>query len=478
MGYLFPCHRCHALIRISNPKPETKYRCPNCRAKVKYVARRSTPSVSLEALEYGASPRTLRIAIAALIVAILSAAGLGYHGYRSNKIRVDEFARLEQSSIAQIAEARKQARAFSFKNSDEILSNAESPIVRSSFLTPQNKAILLDRLSTARAELSQSRKEYERKIKEGYALVDGRLVAPDELAQAIEQKRRQEDAEKAMREAEALAHAEAEDKEREIREAEQRAIEEAERKRREQEKAQSGLKEELRELPAIEDVLNGFEFSLQRTKMKSALLSKRLAEVDPSRPFDAREFTIGKDEVLRHFRELDVPAPSPVMAFRDDIVGYLGKLEFAAYLKCGNAAKPEYLPARLASYLGQPALLLGAVYSEIQFDDSLLGMATPEQRAAEFLRRTVLPALPRRSSIGSARSPRLKYLGIAFAYANRNSSRNDRIAEPEFLCVLMPIREFASLGRKGPTPEELMRKSAFFLASRDEKIRQVEITLD
>ncbi len=478
MGYEFPCHRCGILIRISMPKPETKYRCPMCRAKVKYVKSRKTPADSLEAIEIGPSTGMVRLSFAALIVAIIAAGGISFYGYWSSQSKKEENSRLEHLSLVQIAEARNQAKSFSYQGIGGVLSKAESEIERSTLLDPLKRELLLDKLVAVRKELSSAENDYRQKLKQGYVVVDGRLVSPDLVAQAMEKKRRQEDAERARREAEALARAEAEEKERAIREAEKSAVEEAERQRREQEVAQSDLKEELRELPAIEDVLNGFEFSLQRTKMTSALLSKRLAEVDPGRPFDAREFTIGKDEVLRHFRDLDVPVPTPVVALRDDIVRYLGIFDFDAYLKCGNAAKPEALPAHLASYLGQPALLLGAVYSEVQFDDSLLGMTTAEQRAAEFLRRIVLPALARRSSESSAKSPRLKHLGIAFAYANRNSSKNDRTAEAEFLCVLMPIKEFASRGRKGPAPEELLKKSVFFLASRDEKIRQVDLTLD
>jgi DNA-directed RNA polymerase subunit RPC12/RpoP len=39
MGLEYPCHRCGSQIRISEPRYGVKYRCPRCRAKVKFKAR-------------------------------------------------------------------------------------------------------------------------------------------------------------------------------------------------------------------------------------------------------------------------------------------------------------------------------------------------------------------------------------------------------------------------------------------------------
>lgn len=478
MGYEFSCHRCGSQIRISEPKPDTKYRCPKCRAKVRYRAKPLDPFVSSETLAAGYSSRTLKLALAALLIAVLGAGGIGYYGYRSNKIATDEFERLQRLSIDQIAEARRQAKSFSFDKIGAILSAAESEVVRSSPLNPHNKEMLLDRLSSARGELTFAEREYARKTKEGYGVVDGQLVSPDKLAQAIAEKQRQEEAEQAMREAQAQARAEAEEKGQAIREAEEQAAEERRRRQQEKDESQHELKEALRALPPVQDVLDGFEYSMQRTKMTSALLSRRLADIDPGKPFDLREFTIAKDDLMRFLREPDTGKTALVAVFRDDIMDYLVKLDFNAFLRGGNATTPDGMPIQLASFDGRPALLLGTVYTDAIFDSSALGTTTAENRAAAFIRRTALPALIRSHTRESMKSPGLDFLGIVFGYASRNHSKENDVPEAEILCLVMPTKDLAALGRQNLSPEDLVKKSAVFLAVKGEKFTRVEILLD
>jgi len=329
-----------------------------------------------------------------------------------------------------------------------------------------------------RGELKAAEREFERKLGEGYHVVGGKLVSPDQLAQAVAEQEGREAAEQTRLEDQAQARAETEEKALALREAQQRALEEQQRRRREKEEAQRELKDALRALPSIPDVLEGFEYTMHRTRMSSALISLRLAKIDASKPFNLREFTAGKDDVLQLLRGPEAKKSTILVAYRDEILDFIKNLEFSAYLKSANEPKPDGIPVQFASYQDRPTLLLGTVFSDAVFDNVNLGMNTPEKRAVAFIQQTVLPVLLRSHPTARFKSAKLDYLGIVFAYATKNAARDDEIPEAEFLCIVMPTKDFAAFAQRALSPEGLFKKSAVFLAAGSEKFLRVEIALD
>jgi hypothetical protein len=319
-------------------------------------------------------------------------------------------------------------------------------------------------------------RDYERKLQEGYRVVDGRLVSPDEWAQATAEQERREEAERMRSEAESRARAEAEEKESALSEAERRASEEQQRRSLENEESQRELREALRTLPLVEDVLNGFEHTLLRTRMASALISRRLAEIDPSRPFRLREFTASKDEFLQSFVQPETDKSIIAQSYRNEIVDCIRSLGFSAYLKSENETMPGGV--QFAMFRERPVVLVGIVYSDTMFNSADPAKNSPKKRAAVFTRQNVLPVFSKCRPSERLKSASLDYLGIVFAYAGKNFSKSDDRPAAEFLSIVMPIKDFVAFARREVTSGDLLKNSGGYLATGTEKFVSIELTLD
>lgn len=472
--FVFACFRCGMTIRISEPKSGAKYRCPLCRAKVRFKPRSDGASDSPLTPEEVRPHPALRLTVIALIVTVVAVSGLGYYGYSSNKKKVEEFKRLDQLVTANIAEARRRARSYSFDAVGATIGQAESEVAQSALLSYQSRELLQDRLAVALAELKSVEAEYQRKLKDGYHMVGGRLLGPDDAALALAEEQQRDEAERFRQEAEAHARAEADEKTRALREAEQRALEDQERRRREQENAQSDLAESLRTLPPVEEVVDGFEYTLQRMKMTSALLSKRLAEVDASKPFDMREFALSKEEVRRRLLQAEAPI---LVGFRDEISDLVANLDFNNYLLSGNEAKADGLPVRFAHFRDGPVVMMGIAFSDSVYSAVDPELDAPQKRAGVFARSVILQSL--RGKPGPGRMPSaVQYMGIAGGYAIRNFARRDEIPEAEFVCLVMRTTDVAAFARGDLSDGDLLRNSAAFVATRDEPFTPIDLPLD
>ena len=472
--FVYDCFRCGTTIRISEPKSGAKYRCPLCRAKVRFKPRTIGSLNELLTAEEVQPHPALRITVIALIVAIVAVGGLGYYGYSLNQKKNEEFHRLDRLASANIVEARRQARTYSFEAAGATLGQAESEVAQSTLLSSQSRELFQDRLAVALAELKVEEAEFRRRLKEGYHVVGGRLLGPDDAELALAEERQQDEAERSRREAESHARAEAEEKERVLREAEQRAEEERARRQREQETAQRDLAESLRILPPIEDVLGGLEYTLQRMKMTSALLSKRLAEVDPNKPYDAAEFVLSTQEVRRRLLQTEAPI---LTGFRDELSDLVANLNFDNYLLSDNESRLDAVPIIFARVPAGPVVMIG-----IAFSDSVYSAVDPEhdappKRAAAFIRSVILNSL--RGKPGPGRMPgAVPYIAITGGYAIRNFARRDEIPEAEFICVVMRTTEIAAFARGDLSEGDLLRNSAALVATRDELFTEIELPRD
>lgn len=473
-GFVYSCFRCGTSIRISEPRSGAKYRCPHCRAKVRFKPRSDAFAGSPLMPEEVRPHPALRIMIVALIVTVIGVSGMAYYGYALNRDKVGEFKRLDQLVNAKITDARRQARSHSFDAVGATIGQAESEVAESALLNIQSRELLQDRLAVASAELKVEEAEFQRKLKAGYHVVGGRLLDPDDAALAIADERQREEIERSRREAEAQARAEAEEKARALHDAEARALEEQERRQREQEKSQSDLADSLRALPEVEDVLGGFEYSLQRMKMTSALLSKRLAEVDANRPFDMGEFALTKEEARRRIGQAEAPM---LAAFRDEISDFLASLDFNTYLLSGNEAKSDGVPVQFAHIDDRPVAMIGIAFSDSIYSAVDPLVDAPQKRAEAFAREVILRSL--RGKPGPGRMPPgIKHVGIACGYAMRNFARRDEIPEAEFVCLVMPTQDVAAFARGDLSDGDLLRSSVAFVATRDEPFTRIDIPMD
>lgn len=460
-------------IRISEPKIGAKYRCPLCRAKVRFKPRPGRSDGVLAPEEVRTHP-AVRILLVALALAVLAVGGLGYYGYSLNQKRTAEFNRLDRLVNANILEGRRRTRSYSFDAAGAIIGQAETEIAQSTLLNPQSRELFQDRLAVALAELKVEEAEFQRRLKEGYHVVGGRLLGPDDAAKALAEERGRDEADRFRREAEAHARAEADEKARALREAEQRAEEERERRQREQEIAQSELAESLRTLPPIEDVLGGFEYTMQRMKMTSALLSKRLAEVDPNKPYDVGEFAFSQQEVRRRLMQ----AETPILAgFRDELSDLVANLDFNNYLLSGSESRTDGLPIHFTRLREGPVVMIGVAFSDSVYSAVDPALDAPQKRAGAFARSVILPSL--RGKPAPGRMPgAVQYIGIVAGYAIRNFARRDEIPEAEFMCLVMRTTDVAAFARGDLADEDLLRNSAAYAATRDEPFTPIEFPRD
>jgi DNA-directed RNA polymerase subunit RPC12/RpoP len=468
--FVFDCFRCGTTIRISEPKTGAKYRCPLCRAKVRFKPRPGRSDGALAPEEVRPHP-ALRFLLLALALAVLAVGGLGYYGYASNKQKVAEFNRLDRLANANIAEARRRAGSYAFDAAGAIIGQAEAQVEQSPLLNSQSRELLQDRLAVALAELKAGEATLQQKLKEGYRVVGGRLLQPDEADRALAEEDQRDAAEQSRREAEARARAEAEDKARALREAEEQADEEQVRRRREQEYARSELTEALRTLPPIEEILGGFEYTLQRMKMTSMLLSKRLSEVDASKPFDVNEFALGREVVKRRLFGSEAPI---VADLRDEITELIANLDFDHYLLSGQDTHSDNLPIQFVTYRDRPTLMIGIALSDSIYNPADPNLDTPQGRAGAFARTVILPALRGKSGPGRI-PPSIEYVGITSGYAIGNPARRDDVPETEFVCLVMQTTDLVAFARGNIVEVDLLRNSAAFAATRDEPFTPFEL---
>lgn len=479
MSIEFACDTCGAHVRIPEPKPGGKYRCPKCQTKVVFRANNEAKSSVIAASKpinaLDRPTRTLRILLLILVIVVIGVGGTGYYGYTSNKKKTATLKSMERLSEDQILRARERVKAYAFSEARDVLREVEAQVSKAEMLNEANKEILLDRLTMFRTELEAASNEYEAKLAKGYKLIDGRLVSPEAQAHAIAEQKRRKVAERQKLLAEAKAREEKEANERARREAEQKASEEREGQRLEKEEAQRELKKAIRDLPALQKVLDGAAAS-DRFWLLSCFLSMQLAATKSEQP-DLNEYLIDRDEVIGLIEKPGPHKTALVRAYRDEILDLVRNLDCKTYLRNGKSSKVGAIPFRFAIFKDEPTLILGTVFSDTQFNNVNQSVNTPKKRAAAFTQRTVLPVLLSCRPTDRLKSTKLPYFGVLFAYAHKNFVKEKDTPEAELLCIVMATKDFAAFADRDLTQEALLRSAAVFIASGPNFVR-VELSLE
>ena len=193
---------------------------------------------------------------------------------------------------------------------------------------------------------------------------------------------------------------------------------------------------------------------------------------------DPNDCLIGKAEVIRRIQAADARSSPVLLSYRDEILDFVENVDWAAYIIDPEALKAGDIPIRFATHQNQAVLLLGTVFSDTVFNNANQAMNTPKKRAAAFAQREVLPTLLKSRLTDRLRAAEFGYVGLIFAYGNRNFVTDEHWAMPESLCLVMSTRDFTAFVNRELSQEALVKNSPVFLASEGPKFVRVELTLE
>jgi hypothetical protein len=166
--------------------------------------------------------RLLGVIVPFAVACLLSGCG-------DSKKREEGRAQLTRRAAEQLQAAAAKASAFDFDGANAILGDLRNEVNQSPFADVATYEKLMADIEAAYRSVSEQESEYRKKTREGWKVITGKLVSPDDQARALaEQKRREEDEakrrEEERRTVEARARAEADARGEEARRREQAAL--------------------------------------------------------------------------------------------------------------------------------------------------------------------------------------------------------------------------------------------------------------
>ena len=134
-----------------------------------------------------------------VLVPVLAVCTLGGCGDNKKK---EGRAQLVQTIAEQLQAAKAKADAYDFDGARAILGGLAEEVNKSPFADVATYDKLTAEIEAIRRTVSDQEAEYRKKMRAGWKVIAGKLVSPDDQARAIAEQKRQEEAERARREAE------------------------------------------------------------------------------------------------------------------------------------------------------------------------------------------------------------------------------------------------------------------------------------
>ncbi len=392
---------------------------------------------------------------------------------------------LRQYMTQQLEAVTRLANEFDFDAAYSLLVDLRDELDNSPAADVATYGEFKSKLDTATLLIREQRSSYRVKVREGWAVIGGKLVSPADQARAIEEQRRREQAERARlvaeerrrQEAEARQQA-AEARQRERERAVARRQKEQARLERDRREAKLRLADALENLPALHVGLDDDHYRYARAQWIISFLRTSIRDIGSSDSGDPNEGLISRDELARRLHVSDKRQSPILLSYLDEVMDIVANMGWTMYVVSPDALSAGDLPIRFAEYQDKPALLLGPIFSATMYNHVNQAMNTAKKRAAAFVQQEVLPVLLRTQLTDKLKAARLGAVGVVFVYGHSNFVRDHSDVGAELLCIVMSTTDLIQFVHREITQEALLRNSAVFIASEGPQFVRVELRLE
>ncbi|MBN2448591.1 MAG: hypothetical protein JXO22_17830 [Phycisphaerae bacterium] len=417
-----------------------------------------------------------------LIIMLSVASGCGES--KADKMRKGQ-EQLTKRVSAQLQAAKDKADECDFDAANNIISDLRDEVSQSPFANQDTCNKLTTDIDAEHKRLSTREVHQRRKIRDGWRVIGGKLVSPEDQSRALAQQKQREEAEAARAQARRARAAELERAQRDAaaREAERRraeaeAREEEARRARATEEAERELRHALSAVPSLQIALDDALY--RSASIEWVLWSLRTQSISLGATPDVHPDAclIGQDEVLRRIDAASEGSSQILLAYRKEISSFIRNTRWPLYITSSEAMNGRIIPVRFAEYQNKAVLILGPLFSDTVFNNINQTVNTAKKRAASFAQSNILPVLLETTITDRFENTAFEYVGYVFAYGNRNFVRDTDTPMSELLCMVVSTKDLNAFINRELSQERLVAQAAIFLASESQTFMRIELDLE